>query len=172
MQLRTKFGTLQITIEFYRKMWQNRVITKKEAVMKKLKDLILKLYNMTSLRYIASSGIAFIIDYVLHLAFDNAFSSFALSLEIAAVIAWIFSSQTNFWLNRLWVFRSEKAFLPELGGYYTLAGFSFVIKTFVLLEIMCRVLKIPLFVAKPIGEVVMFTFNYLVQKKIIFKKKK
>ena len=42
---------------------------------------------MTSLRYIASSGIAFVIDYVLHLALDNAFSAFALSLEIAAVIA-------------------------------------------------------------------------------------
>lgn len=140
--------------------------------MKKLKDLIIRLYNMTSLRYIASSGIAFVIDYVLHLALDNAFSAFALSLEIAAVIAWIFSSQTNFWLNRLWVFRSKKAFLPELGGYYALAGFSFAVKTFVLLEIMCRVLKIPLFVAKPIGEVLMFAFNYLVQKKIIFKKKK
>jgi len=140
--------------------------------MKKLKDLMIRLYNMTSLRYVVSSGVAFVIDYVLHLALERAFSSFALALEVAAVVAWIFSSQTNFWLNRRWVFRSQKAILPELGGYYTLAGFSFAIKTFVLLELMCRVLQIPLFIAKPIGEVVMFAFNYLVQKKLIFKKKK
>lgn len=140
--------------------------------MEKLKKLIIRLYNMTSLRYIASSGIAFIIDYALHLTLESAFSGFALALEVGAVIAWAVSSQTNFWINRKWVFRSDKAVLPELGGYYGLAGFSFVIKTFVLLELMCRVLMIPLFIAKPIGEVVMFAFNYLVQKKLIFKRKK
>ncbi len=61
--------------------------------------------------------------------------------------------------------------LHELGGYYGLAGISFVVKTFVLIEIMTRALHIPLYISKPIAEVVMFAVNYLVQKKIIFKKR-
>lgn len=137
----------------------------------KLFSLIKKLYNMTSLRYIASSGIAFIIDYALLLLVEYVLGDLPLAMEIAAIVAWIISSQTNFWINRLWVFKSEGKILPELGGYYSLAGFSFVIKTFVLLEIMCRALSIPLAIAKPIAEVIMFAVNYLVQKKVIFKKR-
>lgn len=139
--------------------------------MKKIKSLIIKLYNMTPLRYIASSGIAFIIDYALLLGLEHILSNVSASMEIAAVIAWAVSSQTNFWLNRLWVFNSDKRVLPELGGYYALAGTSFAIKTFVLLELMCRVMNIPLAIAKPIAEVVMFAVNYAVQKLMIFKKK-
>ncbi len=70
--------------------------------MSKLIDLIKKLYNMTSLRYIASSGIAFIIDYALLLALDYAFGDLPVAMEIAAIIARVISSKTNFWLNRFW----------------------------------------------------------------------
>ncbi len=126
---------------------------------------------MTSLRYIASSGVAFIIDYALLLLLEWAFGELPLAMEIAAILAWIISSQTNFWINRLWVFKSRGKVLPELGGYYSLAGVSFVIKTFVLLEIMTRALSIPLYIAKPIAEVIMFAVNYIVQKKLIFKRK-
>ncbi len=139
--------------------------------IKKLFDLIKRLYNMTSLRYIASSGIAFIIDYALLLMLEGLFGELYLAMEIAAILAWIVSSQTNFWINRLWVFKSDGRILPELGGYYGLAGVSFAIKTFVLLEIMTRLLAIPLYIAKPVAEVVMFAINYIVQKKLIFKKK-
>lgn len=139
--------------------------------MNKLKQLIIKLYNMTPLRYIASSGVAFIIDYALLLVLEHLMSGLSVSMEIAAVIAWLVSSQTNFWINRLWVFKSDKKILPELGGYYALAGTSFCVKTFVLLELFCRVLNIPLPIAKPLAEAVMFAVNYVVQKLLIFKRR-
>ena len=58
-----------------------------------------------------------------------------------------------------------------LGGYYALAAVSFSVKTFVLLELMVRVLGIPLAIAKPIAEVIMFAINIIIQKVVIFKNK-
>ena len=140
------------------------------SLMEKIKPLVIKLYNLQALRYIVSSGIAFLIDYVLILLFESLFGGFVLALEVAAIAAWLISSQVNFWINRVWVFKSNKPFLPELGGYYTLAAVSFSVKTFILLELMVRLLSIPLAIAKPIAEVVMFAVNFIVQKVLIFKK--
>ena len=69
------------------------------------------------------------------------------------------------------MFRSEKPPLPELGGYYSLALISFALKTYVFIEIMYRLIKLPLAVAMPVAEVIMFAVNYFVQKKIIFRRK-
>lgn len=140
------------------------------SLFDRIKALIIKLYNTQALRYIASSGIAFIIDYVLLLIIERALGGLTLSMEIAAVAAWLISSQVNFWMNRVWVFGSKKSPLPELGGYYALAAVSFSVKTFVLLELMVRVLTIPLAIAKPVAEVIMFAVNFIIQKMLIFKK--
>lgn len=139
--------------------------------MKKIMCLVKEFLNATTLKYIISSVVAFVIDYALLLILEASFSRLLLSMELAQAIAWIVSSQTNFWINRCWVFKSAKRVTPELLSYYGLAGFSFVVKTFVLLEIMCRLLNIPLWIAKPIAEAVMFAINYIIQKKLIFKKK-
>ncbi len=141
------------------------------SIFDSIKALIIKLYNMQALRYIVSSGIAFIIDYILLLAFEALLSDIVIAMELAAILAWLISSQINFWINRTWVFKSKKSPLPELGGYYALAAVSFSVKTFILLELMVRVLSIPLAIAKPIAEIIMFAANFVVQKLLIFKKK-
>lgn len=141
------------------------------SIFDRIKALIIKLYNMQALRYIASSGIAFIIDYILLLAFEALLSDIVIAMELAAILAWLISSQINFWINRTWVFKSKKSPLPELGGYYALAAVSFSVKTFILLELMVRVLSIPLAIAKPIAEIIMFAANFVVQKLLIFKKR-
>ena len=124
-----------------------------------IKKLIEKLLAAQSVRYLISSCVAFAADYAVLLA---------LNAVLSGAISFAISSQLNFWINRRWVFRSEKSPLPELGGYYSLALISFSVKTFVLLELEVRVLKIPLAIAKPLAEAVMFAVNYFVQKKIIF----
>ncbi len=141
------------------------------SIFDRFKALIIKLYNMQALRYMASSGIAFIIDYALLLFVERLLGEIALAMEIAAIVAWIISSQINFWINRVWVFGSKKSPLPELGGYYALAAVSFSVKTFILLELMVRVLSTPLAIAKPVAEVIMFAVNFVIQKLLIFKKK-
>ena len=141
------------------------------SIFSRIKALTVKLYNVQALRYIVSSGIAFVIDYVLLFIIESALGELSLAMEIAAIVAWIISSQINFWINRVWVFGSKKSPLPELGGYYALAAVSFSVKTFVLLELMVRVLTVPLVIAKPIAEVIMFAVNFIIQKLLIFKKK-
>lgn len=141
------------------------------SIFSRIKALTVKLYNVQALRYIVSSGIAFVIDYVLLLIIESSLGELSLAMEIAAIAAWIISSQINFWINRVWVFGSKKSPLPELGGYYALAAVSFSVKTFVLLELMVRVLTVPLVIAKPIAEVIMFAVNFIIQKLLIFKKK-
>ena len=121
------------------------------------------------LKYLFSSGAAFVIDYVL-LLFDSILP--VASMEIGAFCAWIVSSLTNFFLNRNFVFASDAPLRIALPEYYGLAGAVFVLKTYVLLELLTRFAGIPLKYAKLIAEVVFFISNYIIQKMFIFGKNK
>ncbi len=125
------------------------------------------------LKYIFSSGLAFLVDYLLIMLLADLLGGVFpnLSTEIAAIPAWIVSSLTNFTVNRGFVFRSKASLLPALGEYYGLAVVVFLLKTYVILELLTRVLFLPLGIAKPIAEVVFFVTNYFIQKKLIFKKR-
>lgn len=122
-----------------------------------------------TLKYIFSSVVAFVIDYMLLLYLDAILP--VASMEIGALIAWLASSISNFFLNRNYVFRSSAPLALALTEYYSLAGVVFLLKTYVLLELLIRVIGIPLGIAKPIAEVVFFVTNYFIQKKLIFKKR-
>lgn len=141
--------------------------------MEKLRSLIVKILSVQSFRYLISSCIAFAADYVILLILDSFFrGATVFSMEISAMIAFAISSQINFWINRKWVFKSDKSPLPELGGYYSLSLVSFSLKIFVFMEIMVRLLKLPIAVARPIAEVSLFASNYLIQKTFIFRRRK
>ncbi len=124
------------------------------------------------LKYLFSSGAAFVIDYVLLLLFDSILPFPAASMEIGAFCAWIVSSLTNFFLNRNFVFASDAPLRIAIPEYYGLAGAVFVLKTYVLLELLTRLAGIPLKYAKLIAEVVFFISNYIIQKMFIFGKNK
>jgi len=121
------------------------------------------------LKYLFSSGAAFVIDYILLLLLDRILP--VASMEIGAFFAWTVSSLTNFFLNRNFVFESNAPLRKALPEYYGLAGAVFVLKTYVVLEILTRLIGIPLEFAKPIAEVVFFVSNYIIQKTMIFRKK-
>lgn len=123
-----------------------------------------------SLKYIFSSCVAFAIDYIILLILDAVLP--VASMEIGAAVAWVCSSLTNFFINRNFVFRSSTPLKIALPEYYGLATVVFLLKTYVLLELLTRVIGIPLKFAKPVAEVVFFIFNYFIQKKFIFKHKK
>ncbi len=135
-------------------------------------NLIKKALSLQPIRYGISSVIAFVIDYTILLVIEWLLGDFSLGMEVSAVVAFCVSSQVNFQINRRWVFRSEKGVWAELGGYYALAAVSFTVKTFVLMEVMTRVFLFPTWLAKPIAEVIMFVVNFIVQKLLIFRKKK
>lgn len=122
-----------------------------------------------SLKYLFSSGLAFIIDYALVLLLNAVIPS-SLSMEIAMVAAWICSSLTNFFLNRNFVFRSDAPLIKAMPEYYGLAGVVFLCKAG-LLELLTRILHIPLGIAKLGAEILFFVSNYFIQKKLIFGRK-
>ncbi len=119
------------------------------------------------LKYLFSSGIAFVIDYILLLFFDSILP--VASMEIGAFLAWLVSSLTNFFLNRNFVFVSKVSLRKALPEYYGLAGVVFVLKTYVILELLTRLIGIPLKYAKLTAEVIFFISNYVIQKMFIFK---
>lgn len=122
------------------------------------------------LKYLFSSGAAFVIDYILLLILDSILP--VASMEIGAFFAWIVSSLTNFFLNRNFVFVSDAPLRNALPEYYGLAGVVFVLKTYVVLELLTRLAGIPLKYAKLIAEVIFFVSNYIIQKMFIFRKNK
>ena len=141
--------------------------------MSEIRRFVIKCLERQPVRYLISSCVAFLADYAATLLLNALFKGFSgFSMEIAAAISFAMSSQINFWINRRWVFKSTKSVLPELGGYYSLALCSFAIKAYVILEILVRLLKIPLAISKPISEAAMFLVNYFVQKIVIFNKRK
>lgn len=118
------------------------------------------------LTYLLSSGIAFVIDYILLLLLDSLLP--VASMEIGAFFAWCVSSLTNFFINRNIVFRSDAPLRTALPEYYGLAGIVFILKTYVVLEILTRLCGVPLKYAKLLAEVTFFISNYIIQKILIF----
>lgn len=119
------------------------------------------------LKYLASSVVAFGVNYVLLLVLDKRIPSVG-SMELAALIAWIISSFINFTINRKWVFRANGSYRKAFLEYYSLATVVFCIKTFGFLELLTRVLHLELWFAVPVAEVILFVCNYFIQKKWIF----
>lgn len=125
--------------------------------------------HSTSLKFLFSSGVAFLIDYflLLLLAPCMPFASAQWNAVAAQAIVWVLSSQTNFHLNRLLVFGASNRLWTAMAQYYSLAIFVLLGKS-VLLGILTF---LPLWIAKLLCEVSFFLFNYIVQKKLIFRKK-
>jgi len=122
------------------------------------------------LKYLFSSGIAFLLNWLLFVILDFLLGQ-KLSWEFSTIPAWIISSFINFTLNRLWVFRSVVPLRKALPEYYSLAVIVYLIKTYLIMEICNRLLHMDPAWAMPIAEVVLFVSNYFIQKKLIFKKK-
>ncbi len=132
-----------------------------------------------TLKYIFSSGVAFIIDYVIFTLLLDVFTALFTVLPFpiedwsflpATIVAWIVSSMTNFFMNRNFVFRSNVSLKIALPEYYGLAAVVFLMKTLIL-TLMVKVFRIPEKIAKLVAEVVFFVSNYFIQKLFIFKKK-
>ena len=117
------------------------------------------------IKYSLSSIISFIIDYSLFALF-----SIILSITLSNIFARIISASINFTINKKIVFKSDKSILISLIEYALLAIFILVCNT-LLLNLLVNI-GINKFIAKLIVEISLFIISFLVQKTMIFKKKK
>ena len=142
-----------------------------------MRDRMKTLLSMPSIRYTASSLLAFGIEYVLalflnYLFFRTAGMSERLSYNAAMAIAWVISSNVNFCVNRTVVFHSKDPALPAYVKYFALALPVFLIKSLGLVNLLIGLTRLPLWIAMPVAQTAMFVITYIVQKKLIFKMKK
>ena len=138
----------------------------------KISDIINRIKKQTAIKYLFSSGVAFLINYAILILLEHCLAGkLTLGAEIAMVCAWLTSSLVNFLINRYWVFLAKGNLLTEASKYYALALPVFLIKNFGILEILYRILKLKMWIAAPISEAVLFVSNYIIQKKLIFKSK-
>ncbi len=126
--------------------------------------------NASSLKFMASSALAFAIDFVLFwiLAECLSIEQDELRNSTAQVISWLVSSQVNFYVNQFLVFHKKDGIIKAMAQYYSLAVFVMLGKLGGLLALGF----LPVILAKIICEASFFLINYFVQKKLIFKKKK
>lgn len=127
--------------------------------------------NASSLKFMCSSAAAFLVDFVLLLVLAEYLPIDAepVRVGLAQVFSWMVSSQMNFIVNHFLVFRKTGGFWKAMAQYYTLAVFVFLGK-FGLLQLLITVL--PLSLSKILCEIALFVVNYIVQKKLIFNRKK
>ena len=119
------------------------------------------------LKFALSSIVSFFLDYTLY-----AFQIFlGIPLVTANITARIISAGFNFFVNKKFVFASDKPVFKELGGYILLASFSLTLNTLILMGISYGLGIGPL-VGKIMTEIGMFFFNWFVQKKLIFGQEK
>lgn len=118
------------------------------------------------LKFLMSSIISFIVDYVLYSILIATIHNITYSNIIARVI----SATTNYTINRKVVFKSKANIAKSLIQYCMLALVVLVINT-TLLNILVKIIGINALIAKIIVEVILCTFNWIIQKRYIFNKK-
>ena len=129
----------------------------------------------TLLKFAGSSFISFLVDYGLFLLF-----SFLLGLSsivwmadwgdlVANVLARIISGCVNYYLNCRFVF-GRKPTAKTAGEYALLALLVLAVNSGVLY--LWKLTPLPITLCKLFAEICVFLGNYIVQKKIIFKKNK
>lgn len=118
------------------------------------------------LRFVSSSLISFVIDFLLYMLFLN-FGS----VLFANIGARIISATVNFNLNRKFVFKSDTDITAAALKYIALAT-TILITNSALLLFFTGYLGLNALLSKVIVESSLFAMNWIIQKKIIFRKDK
>ena len=118
-------------------------------------------------KFALSSILSFCLDYSLY----TLQIFLGIPLVAANISARFISTGFNFFVNKKVVFASDKPVMKELGAYVLLAAFSLMVNTLILMGLSYGV-GIGPFIGKICTEITMFFFNWIVQKKLIFRQKK
>lgn len=116
-------------------------------------------------KFSLSSIISFIVDYTVF----SVLSLFLSNISLCNILARIFSGTMNYLLNRNYVFENKKS-IYKTSLYYLILAFVIIILNTIFLNITVYIFLINKFLAKIMVEIILFVFNYFIQKKIIFKK--
>ncbi|MCD8117676.1 MAG: bifunctional glycosyltransferase family 2/GtrA family protein [Oscillospiraceae bacterium] len=117
------------------------------------------------LKFSASSFTGFLVDYGLF----SLLVSLTGRMIAANVCARAVSASVNFTINRTLVFKSKEKLLKAALQYFALAAAILLANT-LLLRLLAEGLGLNRYLAKLAVELAMFSVNYLVQRKVIFRR--
>ena len=118
-----------------------------------------------------ASGIDFVMLFCLHGVFRHLLPEAKTALLAAVVGARAVSSAVNFFINKKLVFKSRQDFWPSALKYYAVV-LLIMAANFELLNLLNVIAGIPLFWAKILTEVLLFTISFVLQRAFVFRKKK
>ena len=123
------------------------------------------------LKYVGSSLISFVIDFGLCCLLMFLLSSRGpnVALIVSNLLARLVSSTVNYLINCYVVFKNKPT-LKNAGGYALLCAFN--ISLSIGLQYLWKLLPLYPQICKLFAEICMFFFSYLIQKKLIFKKRR
>ncbi len=115
------------------------------------------------LKYFSASFASFIIDYILVLIFDMYFSLFT-----SVVAARVISASANFTMNKFLVFNDTKKKTGTTLVKYAVLAVAMVFASYGMLYLFRDIFLIPLALAKPIADIILFCASYWIQRRYIF----
>jgi putative flippase GtrA len=134
-----------------------------------IKSIALKFKNI--LKFLCSSFFAFLIDYCIFSLIIHFLTGMItpVTLTLANVSARIISSSVNFTINQKLVFKCTKHIEKSAMQFFSLAA-TILLFNNLLLNFLTHSLSINHYIAKILTEMFFFTFNFIIQNFIIFKK--
>lgn len=135
-----------------------------------MKFKILTAPNIIGLAKFALASLSsFAIDYILFSALCLWLPNTGRVIALANILARIVSATYNYLVNCCIVFRRRRKFKSAF--HYFLLAISVLALNTVLVWCLTQLLFIPAYIAKLIAELVLFIVSFIVQKKIIFRKR-
>lgn len=114
------------------------------------------------IKFSCISIISFIIDYLLYVLF----LFISKNINISNIFARLISGTFNYNMNKKMVFNSKKSIYKSVFKYILLASIILLFNTLILNLLIS--ININKYIAKILTEIILFVFNYLIQKNIIF----
>lgn len=120
-------------------------------------------------KFVISSVLAMVIDIILLLVFQNIFNE----LLIAVILSRAISSIINFICNKNFVFENkEKGNLFKLLIKYYALVVVILVLNYLILNFLYEIVGINLLISKIITEVILYSFSFIIQRRVVFKKNK
>ena len=137
-----------------------------------MKNKLIKLFN--KYKELILYGIFGVITVIINLILYKLFLDLKIHYVISSLISYIIASLISYFFNTYFVFHSEKlnikGELIRITKYFVVRIWSVIVDT-LLLMFAVEVLKLDEFYAKPIVSVVVITMTFILNKKILKKKK-
>ena len=117
------------------------------------------------IKFSGSSFLSFIVDYLLY----SLLILIGNKVIISNILARIVSCNFNYYMNKKYVFKDSNKIKDSIFKYYLLAGIILIVNS-LLLNILVNKLLISKFIGKLLVEIILFIFNYIIQRKLIFRR--